>query len=104
LQGTSANVHVAEERGQVTEKDYDEEDRYGAVIRNGGDQAARPDNPNRYIPPSQRNATQQQAHMAAKGMLGEGKAGRKAAKVHCLLCASDGVALCHVWAANVHWL
>jgi PAB1-binding protein PBP1 len=84
LQGASANVHVAEERGQVTEKDYDEEDRYGAVIRNGGDQAARPDNPNRYIPPSQRNAMQQQAHMAAKGMRWE--AGQGGKRLRCTAC------------------
>lgn len=31
----AANIHIAEERGLVAGTDYDEEDRYGAVVRTG---------------------------------------------------------------------
>lgn len=33
--GNVTNIHLAEERGLVLGTDYDEEDRYGAVVRNG---------------------------------------------------------------------
>ncbi|KAJ1929701.1 poly(A)-binding protein binding protein [Tieghemiomyces parasiticus] len=54
MQGPVSNVHIAEERGQeMQEDDLDEEDRYGAVIRD--------DKPSKYIPPSLRRQWEQNA-------------------------------------------
>lgn len=56
LSVSSSNVHVQEERGQKTEKDdMDEEDKYGAVVRNHHPEI------NRYIPPALRNVKNQKA-------------------------------------------
>ncbi|KAI8990050.1 LsmAD domain-containing protein, partial [Pilobolus umbonatus] len=49
---TSSNVHILEERGYMVEDHgLDEEDLYGAVVRNDG-------SPSRYIPPALRNHSQ----------------------------------------------
>ncbi|KAJ1964870.1 poly(A)-binding protein binding protein [Dispira parvispora] len=53
MKGTTTNIHVAEERGLViAEEDINEEDRYGAVIRDV--------KPGKYMPPAMRRQWQQQ--------------------------------------------
>ncbi|KAJ1655689.1 poly(A)-binding protein binding protein [Dispira simplex] len=53
IKGTTTNIHVAEERGLIiAEEDMNEEDRYGAVIRDA--------KPGKYMPPAVRRQWQKQ--------------------------------------------
>eukprot|EP01135_Chromosphaera_perkinsii_P003554 Nk52_evm12s248 gene=Nk52_evmTU12s248 len=57
MSGDTSNVHLAEERGQILGQDYDEEQLYGAVMREK--EASRPpassaESTGKYIPPNKR--------------------------------------------------
>ncbi|KAM3583983.1 poly(A)-binding protein binding protein [Umbelopsis sp. WA50703] len=69
IQKTAAtNVHIMEERGlQVDDSGLDEEDRYGAVVRDA--------NPNKYMPPALRKQMQQK-----QGTKDEAKSGAEKAR------------------------
>ncbi|AMD22804.1 HHR035Cp [Eremothecium sinecaudum] len=62
-QGTSGNIHLAEDRGIIMEGEMDEEDKYSGVDRRGDELLAQlklnakptTERPQKYIPPSLRN-------------------------------------------------